>query len=681
MDTGSERYICVKSTGRFVLRPEPGMSRIMRIKLFGGLEITGPGAAEVKFAVRKSALVLAILVMSGPKGIRRERLCGLLWADRGEPQARASLRQALVELRRLIVTDGTPDLKVTGDSDVIALTATSDDADVWHFDELLKAKDLPALAEAADLYAGELLAGVEVPEEVDDWIGPFRQEFAKKALRLAEYLGTQAEVQSSAIIACERLAERLLLADPAAEEAHRALIRIYQRQGKTSAAARQLRQCAEALKQTLGVEPERETMALLETPLPGAALAPDVKSAQPIPNKPSVVVMPFENLSGTDDDFLIDGFVEEITATLSRIRDFFVIARQSAFASKEIFADVRQLGKELGVRYVVQGAGRRSGTNVRITVRLVEAESRTLLWTERYEGSTADVFSLQDKIAEQVAGAIHPAVFQAEIEAVRRKPPDSLRAYELFLQANAKMWKRVESENREAIAFLNQAIAVDKHYGRAYALLAWCHSQNVVYLWSADAEAERRLIRKAIDIAAPIIGDDPLAMTALGAAMSQSLGEHDRARAYVDAALALDPNSAWAWARFGWIILQLEEFEAAKQCFEKALRLSPLDPLAFNFKFGVASCLGHMNQYRQASEMLREILNRYPEVMWGHRMLAAFAALAGEMETARASVQAMLKAQPRVSIAMMRSHHPARNTPRIFDLLVEGWRLAGLPEE
>jgi tetratricopeptide (TPR) repeat protein len=149
----------------------------------------------------------------------------------------------------------------------------------------------------------------------------------------------------------------------------------------------------------------------------------------------------------------------------------------------------------------------------------------------------------------------------------------------------------------------------------------------------------------------------------------------------VDAALALDPNSAWAWARFGWIILQLEEFEAAKQCFEKALRLSPLDPLAFNFKFGVASCLGHMNQYRQASEMLREILNRYPEVMWGHRMLAAFAAFAGEMETARASVQAMLKAQPRVSIAMMRSHHPARNTPRIFDLLVEGWRLAGLPEE
>ncbi len=583
----------------------------MRIKLFGGLEITGPGGAELKFAARKPALVLAILAVSGPKGIRRERLCGLLWADRGEPQARASLRQALVELRRLIATDGAPDLEIAGDAEHIALSATADHVDVWRFDELLNAKDLSALEEAGDLYAGDLLAGIEMPEAAEDWAGPIRQDYVKKALRLAEYLSAQAEVASSAMIAGERLAERLLIADPAAEEAHRALIRIYQRQGRTSAAARQLRQCAEALKQILGVEPERETVALLESEA-GAPVTPDVKSAPPLLDKPSVVVMPFENLSGTDDDFLIDGFVEEITATLSRIRDFFVIARQSAFAGKEIFADVRQLGKELGVKYVVQGAGRRSGTHVRIAVRLVEAESRTLLWTERYEGSTADVFSLQDKIAEQVAGAIHPAVFQAEIEAVRRKPPESLKAYELFLQANAKMWKRVESENREAISLLNQAIAVDKHYGRAYALLAWCHSQNVVYLWSADAEKERQLIRRAVDAAAPIIGDDPLAMTALGAALGQSLGEHHRARAYVEAALALDPNSAWAWARRGWIILQLEEFEAAKQCFERALRLSPLDPLAFNFKFGVASSLGHMDEYVQASQMLREILNRYP---------------------------------------------------------------------
>jgi len=202
-----------------------------------------------------------------------------------------------------------------------------------------------------------------------------------------------------------------------------------------------------------------------------------------------------------------------------------------------------------------------------------------------------------------------------------------------------------------------------------------------VYLWSADAEKERRLVRKAVNAAAPLIGDDPLAMTALGAALGQSLGEHQRARAYVEAALALDPNSAWAWARRGWIILQLEEFDAAKECFERALRLSPLDPLAFNFRFGVAASLGHMEKYDQASKMLCEILNRYPEVVWGHRMLASFAALAGDMETARGSLKALREAYPHVSVAVMKSHHPSRNTPRMFERLLKGWRLAGLPEE
>src|SRR5262245_39208326 len=194
----------------------------MKIKLFGGLEITGPGGAEVKVAMRKSALVLAILVVSGPKGIRRERLCALLWADRDQPQARASLRQALVELRRLIVSDGTPDLQITGDSDLIALSASPNDVDVWRFDELVKSKGSPALEEAAGSYDGELLAGVEMPRETDEWIGPIRQELARKALRLAEYLSAHAEVASSCLVACERLAERLLLADPSAEEAHRA---------------------------------------------------------------------------------------------------------------------------------------------------------------------------------------------------------------------------------------------------------------------------------------------------------------------------------------------------------------------------------------------------------------------------------------------------------------------------
>lgn len=648
----------------------------MKINLFGGLSVIGRDSADLKFAARKSALLIALLALAGPKGMSRERLCSLLWEDREEPQGRASLRQALVELRKHLAAHGAAGAEITGDGNVVALAMPPADVDTQHFEQALEAS---ALAKAASLYAGELMSGVDMPEAAADWIAPIRQDYARKALRLADMLSAQTDATSPALAACEQLAGRLLSSDPSAEEAHRALIRIYQRQGKTSAAARQMRRCVDALKETLGVEPERETMALLEpgqTHMPGAATA-----ARPLPMRPSVVVMPFENLSGPEDELLVDGFVEEITATLSRIRDFFVIARQSAFAGKERFADVRQLGQELGVRYVVQGALRRAGDHVRITVRLVEAESRALVWTERYEGSAVDVFALQDRIAEQVAGAMHPALLQAEIAAARRKPPESLKAYELVLQAQAKMWNRTDAENRAAIALLNQAIAIDPEYGRAYALLAWCHSQNIVYLWSLNSEHEREAVRQAIGKAAPLIGDDPLAMTAIGAALYQGLNENARARAYVESALALDPNSAWAWARLGWIIEQFEEFDVAKECFEKALRLSPIDPLAFNFRFGIASCYGHTERYAEASLMLRELLDRYPESAWGHRMLSAFAALGGDEATARASMRELLRSQPHASVAVMKRDHPSRNTPRIFERLVKGWRLAGLPEE
>ena len=573
----------------------------MRVRLFGGLEIGGLEGGGLKSGARKPAVVLGILALAGPRGMRRERLCGLLWEGREEAQARASLRQALVELRRRMATDEAARLEITGDADLIALSAPATEVDIWCFDELLKKPDVSTLEAAAELFKGELLSGVKLPEAAATWAAPIREDYTRKALRVADELSGKADVKSAAIVACERLAERLLRVDASAEEAHRALIRIYQRQGKKSAAARQFRLCSEVLRDALDVEPERQTVALME--LQAVHNAPTTEAGEPslqlVPDRPSVVVMPFDNLSGPEDELLADGFVEEITANLSRVREFFVIARQSAFAGKERFADVRRLGEELGVRYVIQGTLRRSGTTLRITVRLVEAKSRALVWTERYEGSTTDVFPLQDRIAEQVAGAMHPALVQAEIQVAKRKPPDSLRAYELVLQAQSKMWKRVESENRAAIRLLDQATVIDPHYGRAYALQAWCHSQNVVYLWTVEAERERQLIRKAVNAAAPLIGDDPLAMTALGAALGQSLGEGERARSYVEAALALDPNSAWAWARLGWIIVQEEGFQEANKCFERALRLSPLDPLAFNFKFGIATCLGHMEQYRR----------------------------------------------------------------------------------
>ena len=378
------------------------------------------------------------------------------------------------------------------------LTAEARDVDVWHFDALLATGEPSTLVQAADLYRGDLLEGIELADPLDQWFAPHRRAYRGKALALVEQLSQVPETYRKTVEVCgEALAERLLSADPGAEEAHRALIRIYQHQGRKNAALRQFELCKEALKRELGAEPEPQTSLLITNPTiavsedggeqVGPLLAPSGPRRRDS-GQPSIIVMPFENLSGVADEYFVDGVVEEITSALSRVREFFVIARQSAFTYKGRFVDVREVGRELGVRYVVEGTVRRGGDRLRISVQLVDAETRTQLWSERYEGANTDIFAFQDQIAAQVAGAINPAVRNAEIDFVRSKPPGSLRAYDLVLQAYPKIWSQDAGDNREAIALLDRAIEAEPQYGRAHALLAWCHSREIVYLWSTNQQ-------------------------------------------------------------------------------------------------------------------------------------------------------------------------------------------------
>ena len=228
----------------------------------------------------------------------------------------------------------------------------------------------------------------------------------------------------------------------------------------------------------------------------------------------------FDNLSGQGDEYFVDGVVEEITAALSRVRNFFVIARQSAFTYKGRFVDVRDVGRELGVDYVVEGTVRRGGDRLRISVQLVDAEMRTQFWSERYEGAIDDVFEFQDRIAAQVAGAIHPAIRGAEIELAKRKPPTSLRAYDLVMRAYPNLWGRRKDTINQAIPLLGDAIAVDSAYGRAHAFFAWCHAQSLGYIWTEQPERDLEKALRAAEAAARSISDDPAALTAVGGALS-----------------------------------------------------------------------------------------------------------------------------------------------------------------
>jgi TolB-like protein/Tfp pilus assembly protein PilF len=401
---------------------------------------------------------------------------------------------------------------------------------------------------------------------------------------------------------------------------------------------------------------------------------------RPPSDRPSLVVMPFDNLSGEGDEYFVDGVVEEITSALSRVREFFVIARQSAFAYKGRFVDVRQVGRELGVIYVVEGTVRRGGDRLRISVQLVDADSGTQLWSDRYEGAGSELFDFQDRIAAQVAGAIHPAVRNAEIELARRKPPANLKAYDLVLRAYPNLWSQNQVTNNRGIALLSEAVAMDPEYGRAHALLAWCLAQEVAYFWCREADAGRAKALKAVEAAWGRIDDDPTALTAAGAALSQC-GDQERAAACIESAVALDPNNAWAWSRYGWVALYRNQPEDATERLERALRLSPLDPFAFNTRIGIASALAMRGSFAAAVAIVRDVVAKHPQVTAHHRLLAALSALAGDLGTARSMVGKILAVHPDASIAAVIAGHPMRHLTDYFGKLLEGLRLAGLPEE
>lgn len=668
----------------------------MHVRILGSLEILSRAGEPVRLSTRKTSLLLATLALAEDKGVRREFLSEALWPDRGEAQARGSLRQALAAVRRIFPDSEGVGPRIDGDLEWVRLTARPDDVDIWLFDRLIAHHEPAKMARAADLYRGDVLADMAVPASLDDWLAPHRQAYRRKALILVERLSLLPGPHLVAIEPqCQALAERLLASDPGAEEAHRALIRLHHHHGRRNAAIRQFDLCKAALQHELGAEPEPQTCELvahssdgrpaageIDAPAMGRSAAAAPAPAPAVPHReqqPSVVILPFDNLSGEADEYFVDGMVEEITAALSRVREFFVIARQSAFAYKGRFVDVREIGSELGVRYVVEGTVRRGGERLRISVQLVDADTRTQLWSERYEGVSTDVFEFQDRIAAQVAGAIQPAVRHAEIELAKRLPPASLRAYDLVMRAYPKLWGHNRAANDEAIALLQDAIRSDPTYGRAHALLAWCHAVKATYVWSAAPEEEHAMALAAVEVASVAIDDDPTALTAAGAAVSLC-GDQERATAFFERALMHDPNNAWAWTRFGWTAIYRGELDRARERFERAMTLSPVDPFAFNMRMGIASSLAFAGNLSEALAIARDVINRHPDVTWCYRQLAAWSAWAGDLATARWAAKKLLAAQPDFTIARYRALPFFRNLPHHRDKMVNGLRLAGLPE-
>ena len=311
----------------------------------------------------------------------------------------------------------------------------------------------------------------------------------------------------------------------------------------------------------------------------GQAFAEIPKATLTLPDRPSIAVLPFINLSGDpEQEYFADGVVEDIITELSRFRWLFVIARNSSFTYKGRAVDVKQVGRELGVRYLLEGSVRKSANRIRIAGQLIDAASGVHLWADRYEGALEDVFELQDQLAATVVAAIAPRLEQAEIDRARRKPTEGLDAYDLYLRGQENVYKLTREANGEALRLFYRAIERDPDFSLAYAAAASCFSRRKVFGWIVDQEhgaAEaQRLARRAVQLGK----GDATVLCHAGIALAVVASELDDGAAYLEQALLINPNLALGWGVSGWAKVWLGEPDQAVERFSNALRLSPIDP-------------------------------------------------------------------------------------------------------
>ncbi|WP_114948325.1 adenylate/guanylate cyclase domain-containing protein [Microvirga calopogonii] len=402
------------------------------------------------------------------------------------------------------------------------------------------------------------------------------------------------------------------------------------------------------------------------------------QTSPPIPERPSIAVLPFDYMSESrDGEFLADGLSEDIIAALSRIRSFFVIARNSTFTYKGKAVNVQQVSRDLGVRYVLEGSVRRSRDKVRITAQLIDATTGAHLWADRYDGMVDDIFELQDRITASVVGAIQPSIRAAEIERAHRKRPDSLNAYDLVMQALPHVWSLDATSNRVATRLLDQALKLDPVYPLALSLASWCSGQRVIYNWSTNPESDKRDALEKAQLAAGLASDDPFVLTVLGAAHTITR-EFQAALYLLDKALTLDPNSAWAWNRSGWLHTFRDDPRTGIDHFERAIRLSPFDPMVFNSYAGIGDAHFVAGRYPEAVTWLEKARLAHPRAAWINRFLAASYALSGRQQEAEVCVQRLLTTYPGLTVTAVKAAPPF--SPEVIDRLCEGLKQAGLPE-
>ena len=402
-----------------------------------------------------------------------------------------------------------------------------------------------------------------------------------------------------------------------------------------------------------------------------------------LPVQPSIAVLPFQNMSDDpQQEYFADGMVEEIITTLSRFRSLFVIARNSSFTYRGRSVDVKQVGRELGVGFVLEGSVRKSTDRVRITAQLIDASTGAHLWADRFDGALEDIFDLQDRIARQVVGLLVPRLEHSAIERAKRKPTESLGAYEYYLRGTAAIYRfTIRQANVEALQLFKRAIELDPEFAAAYGLAAYCYVKDRTNRWPTDdlardiAETDW-LARHAIRLGS----DDALALATSAGALAYVVRDLDGGAACIDRALAVNPNLMWASYFAGFIKSWMGESEAAVTHLAYAMRLSPVDPLMPLMQAAMAHAHFFAGRYDEASSWASAGLRGTPNLLPALRIGAAADAFAGQLEPARKTVARLLQINPNERVSNLEAIFGPYRRPDDAWRYGEGLRRAGLPE-
>ncbi len=661
----------------------------LQVKLLGGFEARLDSGPELALKGRKTQALLAYLAAAPGIARSRDKLTGLLWSDRAEAQARGSLRQALAELRRAL--DGVMPPPLDAGREAVTLNARAVDSDVADLERRIAEGGPEALAQAAELYRGGLLDGFGAADPAfEDWLAAERTRLGELALgAMGELLGHLTD--SGETERAVALARRLLGLDPLREPVHRALMRLYAERGDRALALKQYQACRAVLARELDVAPEAETEALHEelrvggpAPAPTTSDEPSKVAALPLPDRPSVAVLPFVNMSGdAEQAYFSDGISENIIIGLTRFRELFVIAAKSSQAARDGTADVQQIGHRLGVTHIVEGSVRKAGNRVRVTAQLVEAASGRRLWAEHYDRDLGEIFAVQDEITNIIVASLAGRIEEAGRHRAAQKPVEDMVSYDYLLRGRQCLNRGTKDGVLEARRHFERARELDPEFAAAYANSAASYMYEYESDWS---DARIKALDHAYNLAErAVVLDraDSTAWYALGWAQL-SRDQHGLAKIAIERAVALNPNDYDILCIRGWCLALSGDLAESIACMNEALRANPFAPDDCLSALGIAEYTAR--NYEAAIEHFGKLTG---SPLLKHACLAACYAQLGRDREARAAIAEALElartqmaTQSAAEAESLRTYLAAMfhfRDPTSFEHLLDGLCKAGLP--